>query len=148
MDSVPSANQKVLEYVNTQIGKRVKTGICFDLVAGALNYATPGWDKRLKKIGVFKKKYNYVYGKDIKKEELRSGDVICFDWTDATKKSKIKTSHVCIVYSIDKNGNVMVAEQNADGASISKTKVGVNKFDPTGDDVRINILNLKFYRPY
>lgn len=114
-DSLPEANKKVLEYVNTQIGKRVKSGQCFYLVEGALDFATPDWHKRLKRKWIFSSTYINVYGKRIGRKKLRAGDIISYEWKYRTGNWSKRNSHICIAYSIDEKGNIKIAEQNADG---------------------------------
>ncbi|MBI4946849.1 MAG: CHAP domain-containing protein [Bacteroidetes bacterium] len=146
-DSLPIANKKVLEYVSTQIGKKVKTGECFYLVKGALDIATPGWDKRQKKKKLFSRTHEYVYGKEIKQKNLCAGDIVFYEWEYLINKGKRGDSHVCIVYSIDKNGKIKVAEQNT-GLTLKKSIVEIHDFDPTGVALEIKIYRLRFYRPY
>lgn len=144
-DSIPDKNKKVLEYANTQIGKKVKSGICFDFVKGALDIATPKWDKRRKKKWIFFNDTHYVYGKRIHKNNLLPGDIIYYKWKSLTTTEH--ASHFCIVYSIDKNGNIKVAEQNTQG-TLKKSIVEINDFDFTGESWGAKIYNLRFYRPY
>lgn len=77
---------------------------------------------------------------------MLSGDIIVFKWKSLATSEH--NSHVCIVYSIDKKGNIKVAEQNSDGKPQSKTKVEINNFDPTGENIGIKIYKLRFYQPY
>jgi hypothetical protein len=142
-DSLPEGNKIVLDYVNTKIGKKIKTGICFDFVAEALDNVDPNWRKRTKRFH----KPQYIYGKYIKRNKLLPGDIVLYEWRDVSINSKRRTSHVCIVYSIDKDGNIKVAEQNTE-ATLKKSIVIIDSFDPTGTDNETKIYNLKYYRPY
>ena len=146
-DSLPEANRKILEFVNTQIGKKVKTGVCFDLVKGALDVATPGWDKRKKRKWIFFKTYEFVYGKRVCRKKIMPGDVVLFEWEPISGINKHRTKHVCIIYSIDKDGNIKIAEQNTEG-TLKKSIVEINNFDTTGKDWGAKVYKLRFYRAY
>lgn len=125
-----------------KIGKKVKTGVCFDFVAEALDQVDPKWRKRTKRFH----KHDYIYGGRIKRKDLLPGDIIVFTWKSLTTNEH--NSHACIIYSADKKGSIKVAEQNADGKAQSKTKVEIHNFDPTGEDIGIKIYKLRYYRPY
>lgn len=141
-DSLPTGNRTIIDYVNTKIGIKIKSGICFDFVAEALDQVDPKWRQRRKRFH----KTEYVYGKIIKKKNLLPGDIAVFKWKSLSTSRH--TSHACIIYSIDKNGKIKVAEQNADGMPQNKTKVEINNFDATGADLGIKIYKLRYYRPY
>lgn len=62
----PALNKKILEFVNSNMGKRIGKGECWDVVAAALNSCNAKWDK---KFG-FGKEVNY------KKDCVFPGDII------------------------------------------------------------------------
>ena len=144
-DSLPPANKLVLNYVNTQVGNHIKTGMCFDFVAEALDQVDPNWRERRRKL---LHRGTRIYGKRIRIKKLQQGDIILFEWKNIESRTKRRTTHVCIAYSIDKSGNIKVAEQNGDGAAQSKTKVWINNFDPTGKANGTKVYKLRYYRPY
>ncbi len=62
----PELNKKILSYVKVNMGKRLGNGECWDVVAGALNFAGAKWDKKFN----FGKPVNY------KKDCVYPGDII------------------------------------------------------------------------
>lgn len=143
-DSLPQANKIVLDYVNANIGKKIRTGLCFDFVDAALHQVDPSWKSR-------KKRFHFsafYYGKKISRKKLLPGDIIFYEWKYISSRNRERESHVCIVYSIDKDRKIKVAEQNAE-KTIRKSIVVIDEFDPTGSDNKeTKIYKLQYYRPY
>ncbi len=65
----PELNQKVLEYVDANLKKKVGRGECWDLAAGALEHAGATWDGK------------YTFGRlvDPDSEEVFPGDIVQFE---------------------------------------------------------------------
>lgn len=132
---IPPTNQKVLEYVNTVIGKKVDRGECWDLANQALTYAHAKW------------KFPTEFGKpvDYKKEAVLPGDLIQIN--NVTMESKTANSitrwkmaeHTAVLYEVKGEGKITVAEQNVNGVR----KVMLSEWDL--DDVKSG--KLQFYRP-
>ena len=133
---LPALNQKIAKYVQSQIGKKVGRGECWDLASQALNYAGASWD------GV------YGFGKklDLKKDSIYPGDIIQFNNVKTSRKENdqlIKGSypiHTAVVYEVLDKGVVKMAEQNT---SEFGRKVGVSVFDTKS----VVSGKVTFYRP-
>ncbi len=141
-DGIPDLNRKVLEYVDSVMGTTVGRGECWDLAAGALDYAGAYLDRSdISKI--------YIFGKELnpKKDTIYPGDIIQLEdvlLENKTTNSIIRqtmTQHTAIIYEILGNNHYRIAHQN-------------NSF--SGDKVGISELNLNhmtkgkaiFYRPF
>jgi hypothetical protein len=133
--ALPPTNQKVLDYVNTVIGKKVGAGECWDLANEALTYAQAKW------------KFPNTFGKpyDYKKETILPGDLI--QLSNVTIETRTGNSvstitmakHTAIVYSVGDNGKIKIAEQNFNNIR----KIVLNDWNLT--DVKKG--KLQFYRP-
>src|SRR4051812_31109665 len=68
-DKIPELNQQMLDFVKSQMNKKVGRGECWDLAAQGLNKIGANWDK------------DYGFGKeiDIKKECVFPGDIFQFE---------------------------------------------------------------------
>jgi hypothetical protein len=66
LETFPPTNIKIVEYVNTVIGKKVGRGECWDLANEALTYANARWE--------FPTKFGRAI--DYKKEQVLAGDLI------------------------------------------------------------------------
>jgi hypothetical protein len=66
LETFPPTNIKIVEYVNTVIGKKVGRGECWDLANEALTYANARWE--------FPTKFGRPI--DYKKEQVLAGDLI------------------------------------------------------------------------
>lgn len=98
------SNQKVLDYVNAHIGKRVGRGVCFDLVRKAQEQKNKNWFKDYWLCG----KRN---GKSrINLSEVQSGDIVAFYDVIFADSTRIK-NHSAVVLSV-KDSVLIVAEQN------------------------------------
>ncbi|HVD99274.1 MAG TPA: hypothetical protein VNB90_13790 [Cytophagaceae bacterium] len=133
--TLPPTNEKVLEYVNSVLGKKVGAGECWDLANEALTHAHAKWTFPT----TFGKPYNY------KKDTILPGDVI--QLSDVTIETRSGNSisritmakHTAIVYSVGTEGKIKVAEQNFNNLK----KIVINEWDL--DDVKKG--KLQFYRP-
>jgi len=105
----PELNKKILEYVKSNIGKKVGRGECWDVVAGALNSSGAKWDK---KFG-FGKEVNY------QKACVFPGDII--QLKDALVEYKSEKGlkvydeypqHSAIVIEVKNKQEYIIADQN------------------------------------
>jgi hypothetical protein len=132
---LPVTNRKVLEYVNTVIGKKVDRGECWDLANQALTYAGAKWE--------FPTKFGTPY--DHKKQQIMAGDLIQIN--NVVMESKTETSitrwkmaeHTAIVYETGEGKKIRVAEQNVNGVR----KVMISDWNL--DDLKSG--KMQFYRP-
>lgn len=134
---LPPTNQKVLDYVNTVIGKKVGAGECWDLANEALTYAEAKW------------KFPNTFGKpyDYKKETILPGDLI--QLSNVTIETRTGNSvatitmakHTAIVYSVNEKDKlkIKIAEQNFNNIR----KIVLNDWNLS--DVKKG--KLQFYRP-
>ncbi len=121
-EEIPNLNKRIVDYVQTVIGKQVDRGECWDLAYQALNRNNAEWD------GQFK------YGKRLNpdKDRIFPGDIIQF------KNVKISYSigqmiykeqmdqHTAIIYKVKGENIFDIAHQNN---SFSGRKVGVSTLD-------------------
>lgn len=133
-----TANDIVLDAAKEKLGKKVKSGICFDLVDHSLSKVDRQWKKR--------SEGKYIYGEKIDHDEIMPGDIVVYKGCKF-KSGRSVRSHVAIVYFVteeDKN-NVELIEQNTKGSK-SKSIVVVNERDICEE----NLLKgrIEFYRPY
>lgn len=139
---IPKLNQKVVDYVDSAIGKKIGRGECWDLAAAALDHAGAYLDRS-------SQKSIYVFGKKInpKKEKVFPGDVIQIEGLklEYTKNNMIYTEnmshHTAIVYEVLGDDHFKIAHQNT---SFSGRKVGLSELDMKN----IKKGNIIFYRPY
>jgi hypothetical protein len=132
---LPITNAKVIEYVNSMIGKKVGRGECWDLASEALDYADARWSSP----------YNYGMKVNYKTEKLMPGDII--QATNVSMESKTQTSitrwkmavHTAIVYEVKSGGEIVIAEQNVDGVR----KVMTNTWNL--NDIKSG--KMEFFRP-
>jgi hypothetical protein len=118
---LPIANQKVIECVNNNIGKKVDKGECWDLANKALEYAGAKWE------------FPTTYGKPINylTENMLPGDLVQFEnakfelKTETSIQKWTKMVHTAIIYKVDDKLNVVLAEQNNNGIK----KVALNPID-------------------
>lgn len=143
---LPKSNQIILDYVNANMGKKVGSGVCFELVDGAMNKIDKAWDKKHhRRQYLITRTYISVYGKRISKSKLLPGDIIAYNWKwKKEHKGATKGDHICIVYKIE-GDKIYVAEQSASGSS-SKSKVVVNCWDDYKSYLKI--YRIKYYRPF
>lgn len=141
-NTVPGINKKVVEYVDTVIGKKVDRGECWDLAAAALDYAGAYLDRS-------SKSSIYIFGKVInpKKESVYPGDIIQIEnmKLEYSKGNMVftetMTHHTAIIYSVEGNDIYKIAHQNT---SFSGKKVGISELNMSN----VKKGNIIFYRPY
>ncbi len=136
LQQLPSANQKVLEYTKSVIGKKVDRGECWDLANRALEYAGASWDGA------------YKYGQLInhKKTKALAGDIIQFSNVKVKYKKGNSTfvesypHHTAIITESLGNNSYKIAHQN-NGFSGKRVAITELNFD--------NIIkgSIKVYRP-
>lgn len=139
---MPNLNARIIEYVNTVIGKQVARGECWDLAAASLDYAGAYLDRS-------SQKSIYVFGKVInpKKDKIFPGDIVQIENVkiEYSKGNMIYTEnmihHTAIIYEVLDVDIYNIAHQNT---SFSGKKVGISE---------LNLRNIKkgeltFYRPY
>ena len=139
---IPNANKKVVEYVDSVIGKKVGRGECWDLASDALDYAGAYLDRsNQKKIYVFGKKLNPA------KDKIYPGDILQFEnvkleYTDGnTIYTETMSHHTAIIYKVLKNDTYTIAHQNT---NFSGRKVGLSELRMGS----IKTGTIIFYRPY
>ena len=123
---LPNLNVKVVDYVESVMGKKVARGECWDLAAGALEYSGAYFDRSTKKSVL-------IYGRKLnpKKEEIFPGDMIQFEnvkvkWKEGlTFYTESMEHHTAIVYKVNAAGNYEIAHQNTGKWG---RKVGVSNF--------------------
>lgn len=93
-DSLPKANQKMLDFTEMKMGEKIGNGICADFVRAAMDYAvgSPVWfsDRKL----------------DLRRELIMPGDILYMSWKRGRK------SHVAVVIEVIERHKVLVAHQN------------------------------------
>lgn len=140
--SIPNLNSKVIEYVDSVIGKQVDRGECWDLAAMAIDHAGAYLDRSSKKnINVFGKVLNP------KKDTIYPGDIIQIEnlKLEYQKDNAIYTEtmphHTAIIYEVLKKNHFKIAHQNT---SFSGRKVGISEFNME----YVKKGKIIFYRPY
>lgn len=140
--SIPDLNSKVIEFVDSVIGKQVDRGECWDLAAAALDHAGAYLDRsNFKNIDVFGKVLN------LKKDTIYPGDIIQIENVklEYSKGNGIYTEtmphHTAIVYEVLSTNHFKIAHQNT---SFSGRKVGISELNM--DHVKKG--KIIFYRPY
>jgi hypothetical protein len=118
-DSIPELNRKILDFVSSNLNKKVGNGECWDLAAGALNSAGAKWDGK------------YAFGKEVNysKECVYPGDVMQFDGVkvqyEIEDRYYIETmdQHTAIIYKVEAKSDFVIAHQNT---AFSGRKVGLS----------------------
>lgn len=106
--ALPVLNQRVLDFVDAHLGRRVGTGQCWDLAAEALNRAGATWDGR----------YGFGEPIDPMRQDVLPGDIIQFEgvlveYSDATSRTQQSMSHhTAIVHAMHGAGHYTLAHQN------------------------------------
>jgi len=124
---IPKLNQKVVDYVDSAIGKKIGRGECWDLAAAALEHAGAYLDRS-------NQKSIYVFGKKLnpKKNQIFPGDIIQIQdlKIEYTKGNTIYTEsmshHTAIIYEVISANHFKIAHQNT---SFSGKKVGVSELN-------------------
>jgi len=102
-----SIAKKILAFCDSNKGKKVGKGECWDLAKEALNSAEATWTPP------------YAFGKELKKKDLiLAGDIIQFEkvtieYPDGAWKDL--PHHTAIIYKVVEGQKLIVAEQNANG---------------------------------
>ena len=138
---IPILNAKVIEYVDSVIGKKVNRGECWDLAAAALDHAGAYLDRS-------SQKSIYIFGRELnpKKDEIFEGDIIQLENVkleyehDNAIYTENMIHHTAIIYKVLDESTYKIAHQNT---SFSGKRVGISK---------LNIKHIKkgkitFYRP-
>ena len=103
----PDINKKIIEYVNSVMGKKVDRGECWDLVAKAMNYSEAKW----------KAPSNFGTIVNYEKEEIFEGDIIFFEKVTIKFENAIQNypHHYAVIYKVLEKGKYQIAEQNNNG---------------------------------
>ena len=118
----PELNLKIIEYVNSVMGKKVDRGECWDLANKALTKVKADWDGK------------FTFGKLLnpKKDSIYPGDII--QYKDVVVKytekdieyTETMKQHTAIVYKVVGKGVYEVAEQNT---AYAGKKVSIGKLN-------------------
>jgi len=138
---IPKLNAKIIEYLDTVMGKRVDRGECWDLALGALTYSGSYFDRS-------SQQSTLIYGRRVnpKQDEIFPGDLIQFEkvelkWQDGNAiYSETMEHHTAIVYKVNGLGDYELAHQNTQKWG---KKVGVSNFRLD----RVTKGQIMFYRP-
>ena len=99
--------KKIVAYCDSNKGKKVGKGECWDLAKEALDASGATWTSP------------YVFGKELgKKDPILAGDIIQFEkvkivYPDGSWKEL--PHHTAIIYKVIAGTKLMIAEQNANG---------------------------------
>ena len=131
ISELPTVNIEVVEYAQSQKGKKVDRGECWDLARFALDHANAKWNPPYD----FGTKYNY------KKADILPGDIIQFE--NVTFKWDLGAMsfphHTAIVIENSGSGKITIAHQNFAGSKkVQFTELNLN-YHKKG--------TLDFYRP-
>jgi hypothetical protein len=138
---LPPLNQKIIEYVDSVMGRQVDRGECWDLANRALEYSGSYFDR------TSRRNIN-VYGRLLRPgEEVLPGDLMQFErvkleWnTDRyTTYREEMQHHTAIVYEVNGPGDYRIAHQNT---QYSGRRVGVSTFKME----RVTRGQIMIYRP-
>lgn len=92
-----------IEFIDEHLGEKIGRGVCFDLVREIMELKNPHWYKK-----------EWCNKSEMKKhisEFPQSGDIIWMKYVQMKDGSKTK-NHIAIVYSVNSNGTITIAEQN------------------------------------
>ena len=126
-------NQQIIEFVNSNMNKKVGKGECWDLANEALTLVQAKWDGNLR----FGRKLDY------KKECVYPGDIIQFEkvkvkYTEnKITYEEVMPHHTAIIYEVKGNGEYVLAHQNT---AYTGRKVGtssLNLMNVTGGKINI-----------
>jgi hypothetical protein len=117
---MPELNQKIVDYVKTQIGNKVNRGECWDLAYEALTQNNCEWDG----------KYNFGRKLNPKTDSIYAGDILQFN--NVTLKyikegllyKEAFKHHTAIIYSVKGKDYFEIAHQNN---GFSGRKVGISE---------------------
>lgn len=146
-ESGQSLGDKVLQFAQDNLGKKVSNGQCWDLAERALRKAgaktsNTYYDGNKQKFG----DADYVWGKKIAQNELKAGDIIQFrDYEVKLKKPNGawitvgRPHHTAIMESKNSDGSITVIEQN-----VKSTYASASFEKPTGKDLVVRRSKLFF----
>lgn len=107
MASLPDINQRIVEFVKTQAGKKVDRGECWDLAAIALDKSGAAWSTP----------YEFGIRYDFKKDTILPGDIIQFE--NAEFKGELykitMPHHTAVVMEVLEPLKLKIAHQNFAG---------------------------------
>lgn len=109
--NIPEKNRKVLELAKAKLGQKVGDGICRELVEYCAKEVNPRWRYKYKKIG--RMLSIPVYGKEIKREDVKPGDIVLF--YNVMINKHFVFGHVAVVVELTKD-KLVVLEQNTKGS--------------------------------
>jgi hypothetical protein len=119
-DSISPLNKEILEWVSTQINKKVGTGQCWDLAQQALNKSGAKWDGM------------YDFGRPLAKGEcVMPGDIIQFEKVKAKRMingSEFREEfphHTAVIFSVNSSDEIKLIHQNT---GYNGKKVAVSDF--------------------
>jgi hypothetical protein len=121
-DTVPELNQKIVELVRQQIGKKVDRGECWDLAALVLNQTGAEWDGQ----------YNFGKKVDPEKECIYPGDIIQFEGVrikytrERAVYEETMGHHTAVIIAVKSKGVFVLAHQNT---GFSGRTVGLSDLD-------------------
>ena len=135
-DSIPELNKQIIDFVKTNIKKKVGKGECWDLAAEALNSIGAKWNGQ------------YVFGTEVlyKTDCVYPGDIIQFKNVrvqyDVNGKVYIEMmeQHTAVIYEVKNKGSYILAHQNT---PFSGKKVGLSPINLKD----INKGKITIYRP-
>jgi hypothetical protein len=140
-EGIPEINKKIVTYLDAVIGHQVHGGECWDLAAGALDFAGAYLDRSTKES-------IYIFGRKIdpSEETIFPGDIIQFEdvtleyQTEEMIFTESMSHHTAVIYQVIAPGEYKIAHQNT---RLSGKKVGLSD---------IALKNIKkgtliFYRP-
>lgn len=131
-----SAHQdQILSFVNKNIGKRVGSGACFDLVDKAFSQ----WDKR------WQEKPSR-YGREIQFAEVQPGDIIISKGGIESNGERVP-SHIMIVYKKESNSTYLVANQNVGVQTLKESIVVITEYSEALWIKDRKNITVKYYRP-
>lgn len=111
-DSTNYLGNKIVWFAEYNFGKKVDRGECWDLVAGALNYANAKW----------KAPFEFGTKIDLKKTELKPGDVLQFNKVKINypNRSIFFPVHTAIVYKV-RGKQITLIHQNYNNKKVVDT---------------------------
>ncbi len=126
-EKIPLLNQRVIQFVNAKMGEKVGEGECWDLAAGALEYAGGFLDRS-------SEESLYIFGKRVnpRKETIYPGDIIQFENVEIqyirgnTIFTESMPHHTAIIYEVLGPGRYRIAHQNS---TETGKKAGISTVD-------------------
>jgi len=126
-EHIPPLNERVIQFVDANKGKKVGEGTCWDLAAEALEFAGAYFDRSTKQS-------IYIFGKAVnpRKGPVFPGDIIQFENVEIQYKKghgyyfERMPHHTAIIYKVKGRGQYLIAHQNS---SITGKKVGFSDLD-------------------